>query len=346
MRPKPAAAMSALCLLLLVHAACNRSARRVDAVSGVLDAFASHQIVALGEGLHGNNEAHAFRLALIRDPRFPEVANDVVVEFGSARYQTVMDAFVAGAEVPSERLRKAWQDTTNPSPIWDTPIYEAFFRALRDVNASLPSHRKLRVLLGEPPIEWENVRTQDDLTRWMGRRGRHAADLIQREVLLRKRRALVIYGDAHFRRYSKWIGIDGPPSPTLLNLIERQGTRAFSIWTNTTVQLERLQPDIADWPIPSLTRVRGTRLGTLSFYYFAGLETNPPTKMEEQYDAVLYLGPITSITMSQLPPLLCSDPEYSKMRLARMALGPGGPTGPGVSLFRKECGTYVLGLPR
>lgn len=326
-----------------VNAACNRSAVRVDPVAGILNAFRSHQIVALGEGAHGNNQAHAFRLTLIRDPRFAAVVNDLVVEFGSARYQTVMDAFIRGGEVSYAELRKAWQDTTNPSPIWDTPIYEEFFRAVRDVNASLPDERKLRVLLGEPPIDWDTVRTHDDMGPWIGRRGTHVVDLINREVLGKDRRALVIYGDAHFRRYSKWVGNPGAPaSPTLLNLIERQGTRAFSIWTNTTVELELMQRDIASWPIPSLTTVRGTRLGSLSFYYFAGMETDPPTRMEEQYDAVLYLGPISSITMSQLPRLLCADEEYVNMRLARLALGPGGSAGPGVALFRKECAPLVL----
>ena len=78
--------------------------------------------------------------------------------------------------------------------------------------------------------------------------------VIKREVLSRNRRALVVYGDGHFRRYSKWRGsTDGPAPPTLLNRIEGEGTRAFSIWTNTTVQLERLQKDIGTWPIPSLT---------------------------------------------------------------------------------------------
>jgi hypothetical protein len=342
-RPKQVAATICLCLLPVVHAACNRSARRVEPISGILDAFRSHRIVALGEGLHGNNQAHAFRLALIRDPRFAAVVNDLVVEFGSARYQAVMDAFIRGGEVPYEELRNAWQDTTNPSPIWDTPIYAEFFRAVRDVNASLPDERKLRVLLGEPPIDWATVRTHDDVVLWIGRRGTHAVDLIKREVLAKNRRALVIYGDAHFRRYSKWIGNPGAPaSPTLLNLIERLGTRAFSIWTNTTVELEQMQRDIASWPIPSLTRVRGTRLGTLSFYYFAGMETDPPTRMEEQYDAVLYLGPISSITMSQLPRTLCIDEDYVKMRLARLSLGPGGSEGPGVAMFKKECGPLLL----
>jgi hypothetical protein len=66
-------------LLLAVLAACNRGVR-VDAISGILDAFRSHEIVALGEGGHGSIQAHAFRLALIRDPRFAKVVNDIVVE--------------------------------------------------------------------------------------------------------------------------------------------------------------------------------------------------------------------------------------------------------------------------
>ena len=279
-----------LCLVFATQPACNlsllRKARRVDAISGILEAFRSHQIVALGEGLHGNNQAHAFRLALVRDPRFATVVNDIVVEFGSGRYQAVMDRFIRGGDVPYAELRKAWQDTTNATPIWDTPIYEEFFRAVREVNASLSGDRQLRVLLGEPPIDWDTVRTQDDVGRGIGLRGPHAVELIEREVLSRNRRALVIYGDAHFRRYGKW-------------------------------------------------------LGTLDFKYFAGMETDPPTKMQEQYDAVLYLGPVSSVTMSELPAALCTDPEYTKMRLARMALQAGGPTGPAFDEFHRQCAPHV-----
>ena len=55
--------------------------------SVILDAFATHPVVALGEGAHGNVLGHAFRLALIRDPRFAALVNDIVVESGSATYQ-------------------------------------------------------------------------------------------------------------------------------------------------------------------------------------------------------------------------------------------------------------------
>ena len=344
MRPQLISVPVCLCLVLASQPACNQSrlwkARPVDAISGILDAFRTHQIVALGEGIHGNNQSHAVRLALIRDPRFATVVNDIVVEFGSSRHQAVMDRFVSGGEVPYAELRKAWQDTTTQHPGWDLPIYEEFFRAVREVNASLPVDRQLRVLLGDPPIDWSAVRTREDVGRWLASRG-HVMDVIKREVLSRNRRALVVYGDGHFRRYSKWRGTDGPAPPTLLNRIEGEGTKAFNIWTNTTVQLERLQKDIATWPIPSLTIVRGTRLGALDFKYFAGMETDPPTRMEEQYDAVLYLGPVSSITFAELPAALCTDAEYTKMRLARMALGTGGPTGPDVVEFNRQCARFL-----
>ena len=345
MRPKPIPVAIGLCLLFASQPACNlsRNASRVDAISGILGAFRTHQIVALGEGIHGNNQAHAVRLALLRDPRFATVVNDIVVEFGSARYQALMDRFVGGGDVPYPELRKAWQDTTAPHPGWDLPIYEAFFRAVREVNASLPGDRQLRVLLGDPPIDWRTVRTREDVGRWLAQRG-HVVDVITREVLSRNRRALVLYGDGHLRRYSKWRGSDGPAQPTLLNRIEER-TRAFAIWTNTTVELERLQKDIRTWPIPSLTIVRATRLGALDFKYFAGMETDPPTRLEQQYDAVLYLGPVSSITFSELPAALCTDAEYTKMRLARMALGTGGPTGPDVVEFNRQCARF-LGQPQ
>src|SRR5687767_3096985 len=73
-----------------------RPAVPLEPIAAVVDAFRSHSIVALDEGNHGNEQGHAFRLSLIRDERFIRSVNDIVVEFGSARYQGVMDRFTAG----------------------------------------------------------------------------------------------------------------------------------------------------------------------------------------------------------------------------------------------------------
>jgi hypothetical protein len=78
---------------------------------------------------------------------------------------------------------------------------------MREVNASLPRERRLRVLLRDPPVEWERVQTIRDVERRGSREG-HAADVIRREVLAKNRRALVVYGDDHLQRRS------AHPAPT------------------------------------------------------------------------------------------------------------------------------------
>ena len=44
--------------------------------------------------------------------------------------------------------------------------------------------------------------------------------------------------------------------------------------------------------------------------------------MEDQFDALLYLGPRHHITMARLAPGLCADKSYLDMRLGRMSLVP------------------------
>ena len=70
----------------------------LEPLAASLEAFRTHDIVALGEGAHGTEQAHAFRLALIRDARIASAVNDVVVECGNARYQDVMDRFATHTE--------------------------------------------------------------------------------------------------------------------------------------------------------------------------------------------------------------------------------------------------------
>ncbi len=84
----------------------------MDAIPAILDAFRDHSLVALSDA-HGNQQAHEFLLSLIRHPRFATTVNDLVVEFGSARYQDFMDRFVRGEEVPDRELRRVWRDRSN-----------------------------------------------------------------------------------------------------------------------------------------------------------------------------------------------------------------------------------------
>ena len=306
-----------------------------EPVRAILAAFASHDIVALDEGRHGNEQAHELRLKLIRHPAFARQVNDIVVEFGSARYQTLMDRYIQGEDVSSVALRHAWQDTTQHA-VWDVPIFEEFFRAVRAVNTSLPKDRRLRVLLADPPIDWAAVKTAGDHFTWLRMRDTHAAALVEREVLAKKRKALLIFGAMHLQRRNisaNYEPVEG--AETVISILDRAGAKIFTIRTPTEPEQQSLQADMAPWPIPSLALLRGTRLGKRDAALFwstemprFALRDGKPSPlpsdqwrvlpMQDLFDALLYLGPASTITTAKLPPALCGDMEYRQMRRHRM----------------------------
>ena len=322
--------------VLTTHAqdAARRPAIRIDPITTILDAFATHPVVALGEGAHGNEQGHAFRLALYRDPRFATVVNDIVVESGSARYQDFMDRWVQGESVPeAELLRAVRENTVTPTPAWDRPMYEEMFRAIRDLNRSLPPERRLRILLGDPPIDWREVRTADEYRGWLMQRDSHPAALIQREVLAKRRRALVVYGDGHFQARSE------RPGRSLVGILETGGTKVFSV-TSTFADLSTFQKDVTGWPTPWLASLKGTLLGAAPYETFFGppppvdfFKANP--NIEDHYDAVLVLGTASTLRLAPLDYPRCVHPDYGQMRRVRMKIA-GMPDTVGERLS-KEC---------
>lgn len=312
----------------------------IDAISGILAAFDSHSVVALGEGNHNNEQGHAFRLSLIRDPRFAAIVNDIVVEFGNALYQDVMDRFISGEEVPYKILRQAWQNTTQNTPVWDKPIYEEFFRAVRTINSSLSKEKQLRVLLGDPPIDWDKA-DRESFDEFHGQRDSYPANLIRKEVIDKGRRALVIYGDNHFFRRplsfacvtAETVVEGDDSSPSLVALLENSGVTAFTIRTNTppSEDIRTLQDDIKSWPLPSLVKLRDTILGVQDYgFYYSGVvmwklidgtqheyRANSDVKMQDQFDALLYLGPPETITYSEVSVEFLCNSHYAEMRKAR-----------------------------
>ena len=82
-------------------------------------------------------------------------------------------------------------------------MYQEVFTAIRAMNTRLPKERHVRALLAVPPIDRDVVKTAEDVRGWNRQRAAFAADLIAREVIARKRRALLIFGDGHFQARSQ-----------------------------------------------------------------------------------------------------------------------------------------------
>jgi hypothetical protein len=269
----------------------------------------------LGEQ-HRRKEFHEFLQSLVRDARFLETVDDVVVEFGSGRYQQVMDRYIGGGDVDEKELERAWHDTTQ-IVVWDSPVYRDFFRSIRELNARR-SRRKVRVLLGDPPIDWAAVRTATDYGKYADR-DRYFVDVVQNEVLARHRRGLLIYGNEHVLR----AGRNEPPAkhPGAGDLLaaERPGM-AFSIFT---VPPSRPLAGLSDCA-PFALETSG-EIGSRSFsemmepgvmvqrivdgqprWVPMTAENSPP--LREKADAVLWLGSKTSEVMP--PPEVMAERSY------------------------------------
>ena len=166
----------------------------------VLQAFKTHRLVGLGEIHDLQTHGHALDM-LLSDPRLPGVVDDIVVEFGNAFYQPTIDAFIAGRPVTDAELRRVWRNTVvSPLETWDEPMYEQVYRTIRAANRARPAGRRMRVLLGDAPIDWSKI---TDFCQWLPifqTRDQHFVSVVKKHVVANGRRALLLKGlDAFLR---------------------------------------------------------------------------------------------------------------------------------------------------
>ena len=333
-------AVSCLTLTLPVRGTAQRDrpqpATPQEPITAILEAFRVFRVVSFPGGHTDPNETQALLRALVADPRFGATVNDIVVEFGSSRYQDMMDRYIRGEDVPESILQRAWLDAVQPGIALDNQNTPAFFRAIREANAKRPAAEKTRVLLGDPPIDWANVRSKADYRKWEIQRDSYPADLVRRLVLAHNRRALIVWANGHLMRQEILTNYDMTSwqSQTIVSLIEAPGgTRVFTVRVEGS--LTKWQADTASWKPMTFTAVRGTVLGAADFsefedpgqrYRIRGEDDFVPIprdqwasrRLEEIVDGILYVGP--KQTTAGIWPQLCADPGYVKTRIDRITL--------------------------
>jgi hypothetical protein len=240
------------------------------AVDGIFEAFQSHPLVGLGE-THRRAQELDFYTALLRDPRFAREVGNVVVEFGGAAHQDIIDRYVSGEDVPYTELRKVWTDTVGWTGVVPAMGYQLFYGQVREINRGLPPESRIHVWLGEPVIDWAKINTHADWEQFNRLRDIHAADLIEREILARGKKALVIYGAGHFFTPL----IPGPlgeklaaadwQRPNLKVLVDQNHPGVFfaaSFYTgagNEACWEDFEQKTMSGWPVPALVEhLQGT----------------------------------------------------------------------------------------
>ena len=135
--------------------------------------------------VHGCVQEHALLKRLVTSPEFAARVNDLVIEMGNSLYQDVLDRYIAGENVPMEQLCQTWKNVVGAPGGIATPPYHGLLAAVREANQSLPKERRLRVLAGDPPIDWEHVENRQDIAPFLPFRDEHFAGVIRYQVLTR-----------------------------------------------------------------------------------------------------------------------------------------------------------------
>ncbi|HKQ44430.1 MAG TPA: hypothetical protein VJS47_03470 [Rhizomicrobium sp.] len=287
------------------------------AIDGILAAFQTHSLVGMHNIEGGDNHDLAqqqdFYAALVRDPRFARDVGNVVVEFGNAMHQGVMDRYVNGEDVPYSELRKVWTDTVGGTVPPFNLGYVNLFAQVRAINASLPVDQRMHVWLGEPPVDWSKVEKREDIvpagSNLMMIRDNHVAGLIEREILARRRKALVIYGGGHFITDPAALAARFGQTSMAAQIAQNHPGAIFDVETYTGLANKacnaEFEKDKKNLSLPALLPTE-TMLGDAAF------RTRCVLTGGWNIDAVLYLGPATSLNSSPLLPDVYLDGDYLK----------------------------------
>jgi len=290
----------------------GRSPKPSDATEAILAAFDKYEVVGMGAA-HGNKDLDDFILRLVRDPRFPTKVNDIVVECGNSLYQSVLDQYIAGEDIPLSEARQVWRNTTQLM-CSVSGFYETLFPLVRRINQKLLPGRKLRVLAGDPVLDWNRVKDQSDV---MLDRDARIASVMQKEVLSKHRKALMLFGTFHLfhsngsspiklesavQRYEK-----NYPGVTLViaDQIVFYNPTDFAKYNG-----RELEAQTTSWPVPSLVQnIQGTWLGDVNKTYFS-----------DMVDAYLYLGPGDLLLVEPRPAEILSNKAYMAELRRRAAI--------------------------
>jgi hypothetical protein len=238
----------------------------------------------VGDAAHGNKDMDDLILHLLREPGLPTKVKDIVVECGNSLYQGVLDRYIAGDDVSLAEVRQVWRDTT-ATMCSVSGFYETLFPLVRRINQKLASGKKLRVLAGDPPVDWSKVKDQSQV---MLGRDANAASVMKKEVLSKHRKALMLFGTGHLFHSNK----TAPRG--LESVVERYeanypgvtfviGTAIVSRDAITPPIINEMKEGMASWPVPSLVKnLKGTWLADVDQYYFS-----------EIVDAISILAPLT-----------------------------------------------------
>ena len=179
-------------------------------------------------------------------------------------------------------------------------------------------------------IDWEQINNFQDILK-LGPRDTGIASVMEKEVLSKHRKALMLFGTFHLFHMNE-------VRASAVSMYEKDYPNVTFVISEVIAADVEASAAFANWPSQSLTRVEGTWLGALDLGHFLPSATHIDEKdcsvhnefpkhlqkpMQDLVDALLYLGPQDLALKEQLPAYIVLDADYMAEVRRRESLGPG-----------------------
>lgn len=286
----------------------------------IIQTFRNKNIIGLGEGGHHLENAHQFFQKIFENKQIQDIIDIVILEFANTSYQDVLDQYIFGEKVEINELRKVWRESTQSAGLFgESPIYFDLLKKIREVNANLPQAKQIRVLGGDPPIDWSAVNNLEDYGKQIGdSRQTFPAELAIRFGINEGKKVLMIYSEFHLTKVS-----DKNLEPTystitsIVNKMQSDTMKVIGIIYSQTLLSRKafknlLQYSAIDLSNDALGNVSATQFFESSLYknnkevvLFEGYQ------LKELFDALIYIDSFNNL--QRHPPLPSIDFEKANL---------------------------------
>jgi hypothetical protein len=296
-----------------------KSNNEKNAIEYIVQAFNNYNIIGLGEGEHHLKDSHIFFHKMLDNKKIQEIIDVIIVEFANVAYQDILDKYIFGEEVDIKELRKIWRESTQSiGRFGEALIYFELLKKIRDVNAALPKNKKIRVVGGDPFIDWQSIKTREDYLKIIAARDTLPAELAIDYGIKQSKKVLLIYSEFHFVKINdKRFHSEHHTITTVVNSKYPGAMKVIAIFNPSALHIEALTKNL---PLYSIIDLESSEFGNLpAENYFKNIQSGNEAilfegyKIKNLFDVFLYIGPSESWKRVDFPKAVFSDNEWSEL---------------------------------
>ncbi len=294
----------------------------------ILSLFKSFRAVGIGE-FHYNQELWDMVERLIDEPEFPHAVRNITFEGGNSLYQGLIDRYILLGQGTDASIKQIWRNNTQINTTFDAPVYLRMLKHIRELNRKLPLENRVRILLLDPPIDWGNIKSEDQYLKFLMQREPQMIKVIEDEVYKKGQNVLFIAGSSHIFKNEP-----NAKFKTALSVLETnhpQTTYAIGVYNGSgiaPVELKKYELQILKRGKPAFIKLKNSEFSNwpsgIDIMVSSPDDHQKQLTLGEVYDALLFFGKREELTISDPALGVCTDKpediEWRKVIMSRQQL--------------------------